>query len=95
MLRWLIAVLFLANLLAFVLVCLGVPLLRRSNPDTPRPFRVKAPWLIGILGACSCLYVMIGLPPDTWLRLVVWLAIGFGVYFGYSKKHSHLRRGST
>ncbi|MEO6954671.1 MAG: amino acid permease [Polyangia bacterium] len=78
------------TLLAFVLVCLGVPLLRRSNPDQARPFKVKGPWIIGIAGAVSCLYVMTGLPPDTWLRLIVWLAIGFGVYFGYGRKHSHL-----
>lgn len=80
------------TLLAFVLVCLGVPLLRRSDPDQPRPFRVRAPWVVGTLGALACLYVMIGLPPDTWLRLFVWLAVGFAVYFGYGRKHSHLRR---
>jgi APA family basic amino acid/polyamine antiporter len=79
------------TLLAFVLVCLGVPLLRRTNPDQPRPFKVKGPWIVGILGAVACLYVMSGLPPDTWLRLIVWLAIGFGVYFGYSRHHSHLQ----
>jgi APA family basic amino acid/polyamine antiporter len=80
------------TLLAFVLVCLGVPLLRRSNPDQPRPFKVPAPWVVGVLGALSCVYVMIGLPPDTWLRLVVWLIIGFGVYFGYGRKHSKLQQ---
>ena len=80
------------TLLAFVLVCLGVPLLRGSNPDQPRPFRVKAPWVIGGLGALSCVYVMLGLPPDTWLRLLVWLVIGFAVYFGYGRHHSHLRK---
>ncbi len=80
------------TLLAFVLVCLGVPLLRRSNPNQPRPFKVPAPWVVGILGALSCAYVMIGLPPDTWLRLLVWLVIGFGVYFGYGRSHSRLRQ---
>ncbi len=79
------------TLLAFVLVCLGVPILRRSNPNQPRPFKVPAPWVIGILGALSCGYVMIGLPPDTWLRLLVWLVIGFGVYFGYGRAHSRLQ----
>ena len=44
------------------------------------------------VGAGSCLFVMIGLPPDTWLRLFVWLAIGFVIYFTYGRKHSHLRK---
>jgi basic amino acid/polyamine antiporter, APA family len=79
------------TLLAFVIVCIAVPTLRVTNPDVPRPFRVKLPWLVGPLGAAACLFVMIGLPPDTWLRLVVWLLIGFAVYFSYSKKHSRFR----
>jgi APA family basic amino acid/polyamine antiporter len=68
------------TLLAFVLVCLGVPILRRSNPKQPRPFTVPAPWVVGILGALACLWVMIGLPVDTWGRLVVWLEIGLVLY---------------
>ncbi len=80
------------TLLAFVLVCLGVPILRRTNPNTVRPFKVRAPWLVGLLGAAACLFVMIGLPPDTWLRLFIWLAIGFVIYFTYSRHHSHLRK---
>jgi APA family basic amino acid/polyamine antiporter len=80
------------TLLAFVIVCLAVPVLRRTDPDVPRPFKVKAPWLVGILGAAACLFVMIGLPPDTWLRLFVWLAVGFGVYFGYGRHHSLLSK---
>jgi len=81
------------TLLAFVIVCAAVPILRRTDPDVPRPFRVKAPWLVGSLGAAACLFVMIGLPPDTWLRLVVWLVIGFVVYFSYSRHHSRLTAG--
>jgi APA family basic amino acid/polyamine antiporter len=80
------------TLLAFVLVCLGVPILRRTNPNTKRPFQVRAPWVIGLLGAGACLFVMGGLPLDTWARLVVWLVIGFAIYFGYSRKHSLLRK---
>lgn len=80
------------TLLAFVLVCLGVPILRRTNPDAARPFRVPAPWVIGPLGAVACAWVMWGLPLDTWLRLLVWLAIGFAVYFGYGRRHSRLQR---
>jgi APA family basic amino acid/polyamine antiporter len=80
------------TLLAFVLVCLGVPILRRTNPNQARPFRVPAPWVVGILGALSCGYVMYGLPADTWLRLLVWLVIGFVVYFAYGRHHSHLQK---
>lgn len=80
------------TLLAFVLVCLGVPILRRTNPDQPRPFKVPAPWVVGILGACACLFVMTGLPPDTWLRLIVWLVIGFIIYFAYGRRNSVLQR---
>jgi len=80
------------TLLAFVIVCAAVPILRRTDPDVPRAFRVRAPWLVGSLGAAACLFVMIGLPPDTWVRLFVWLAVGFGVYFGYSRHHSLLSK---
>jgi APA family basic amino acid/polyamine antiporter len=79
------------TLLAFLLVCLAVPILRRTDPAAVRPFRVPAPWVIGILGAASCLFVMIGLPPDTWLRLIVWLLVGFVVYFTYGRRHSVLQ----
>jgi basic amino acid/polyamine antiporter, APA family len=79
------------TLLAFVIVCVAVPILRRTDPQVPRPFRVRLPWLVGPLGAAACLFVMIGLPPDTWLRLIVWLAVGFVVYFSYSRKHSRFR----
>ena len=83
------------TLLAFVLVCLGVPLLRMNNPGVSRPFKVPGgtagAWIIGLLGAGACLWVMSGLPKDTWLRLIVWLIIGFCIYFGYSRNHSKLR----
>jgi APA family basic amino acid/polyamine antiporter len=80
------------TLLAFVLVCLGVPILRRTNPDQHRPFKVAAPWAVGIVGALACVYVMYGLPLDTWLRLLVWLVIGFAIYFGYGRRNSVLQR---
>ena len=80
------------TLLAFVLVCLGVPILRRTNPTQPRPFKTPAPWVVGPLGALACLIVMLGLPADTWLRLIAWMAIGFIVYFGYGRKHSKLQQ---
>jgi APA family basic amino acid/polyamine antiporter len=76
------------TLLAFVLVCIGVLFLRKARPDLPRPFRV--PWvpLVPIMGVVTCLGLMATLPADTWLRLIVWLAIGLVIYFSYGRKHS-------
>ncbi len=81
------------TLLAFVIVCIGIIVLRRSRPDMARPFRT--PWvpLVPILGAVICLVQMAFLPPDTWLRLFVWMAIGVLIYFGYGRKHSKLQQG--
>ncbi|MDB6128546.1 MAG: yhdG [Verrucomicrobia bacterium] len=80
------------TLMAFAIVCLGILVLRRTRPDLPRPFRT--PWVpfVPILGALTCVGMMFTLPPDTWLRLAIWMAIGFVVYFGYSVKHSTLRK---
>lgn len=78
------------TLLAFVLVCVGVFILRHTNPEIPRPFKTPVYWLVCPLGALSCFWVMTGLPSDTWSRLFVWLMIGFVIYFGYGKKHSKL-----
>jgi basic amino acid/polyamine antiporter, APA family len=79
------------TLLAFVLVCVGIPILRVTSPHTPRPFRTPFFWFVAPAGALACLYVMSGLPPDTWIRLFVWLVIGFVVYFTYGRRHSRLR----
>jgi APA family basic amino acid/polyamine antiporter len=78
------------TLLAFVLVSLGVIILRRTAPDAPRPFRT--PWVpaVPVLGALICLAQMVGLPLATWERLVIWLAIGLVVYFTYSRRSSLL-----
>src|SRR3954463_14537222 len=83
------------TLLAFVLVSLGVIILRRTAPDAPRPFRT--PWVpaVPILGALICLAQMAGLPLATWERLIVWLAIGFVVYFTYSRRSSRLSARPT
>jgi APA family basic amino acid/polyamine antiporter len=78
------------TLLAFVLVCVGIIVLRKTNPDLPRSFKTPLVPLIPILGIVSCLLMMISLPGDTWLRLIIWLAIGFIIYFGYSKRNSIL-----
>ncbi|RYZ69248.1 MAG: amino acid permease, partial [Proteobacteria bacterium] len=80
------------TLLAFVLVCAGIPILRIKDPNRTRPFRTPFFWPVSILGAGSCLFVMTGLPLDTWLRLLIWLAIGFAIYFGYGIKNSKLRK---
>jgi APA family basic amino acid/polyamine antiporter len=79
------------TLLAFVMVCLGVMIMRRTNPDAPRSFRT--PWVpvVPILGIVVCLVMMASLPWETWLRLIVWLALGMVIYVGYGRKHSKLR----
>jgi len=78
------------TLLAFVLVCIGVIVLRRTAPDIPRPFRTPGvPW-VPMLGAIICLGQMIGLPLATWERLVIWLAAGLVIYFTYSYRASRL-----
>ena len=80
------------TLLAFVLVCAGVLVLRRKRPDLDRPFRTPLVPLVPILGILACFGLMATLPGDTWLRLLVWLLIGFVIYFAYSRKHSVLQR---
>jgi APA family basic amino acid/polyamine antiporter len=80
------------TLLAFVLVCVGVLVLRRKRPDLDRPFRTPLVPLVPILGVIASLGLMATLPGDTWIRLLVWLLIGFVIYFGYSRKHSVLQR---
>jgi APA family basic amino acid/polyamine antiporter len=80
------------TLMAFVIVCIGIIALRRAKPDLPRPF--KTPWVpfVPILGALICFLQMIGLPGDTWLRLIIWMAIGFVIYYFYGTKHSKVRK---
>jgi basic amino acid/polyamine antiporter, APA family len=79
------------TLLAFVIVCAAVIVLRYTNPGTPRPFRT--PWvpLVPILGVTANGYMMLNLGFWNWVRLVVWLVIGLVVYFAYSRKHSRVR----
>lgn len=76
------------TLLAFILVSIGVIVMRRKMPDAPRAFRTPlVPW-VPIMGIVVCGVMMLALPWDTWLRLIVWLAIGMWVYFRYGAKHS-------
>lgn len=81
------------TLFAFVLVCIGVMVMRKSDPNTPRPFR--APWVpfVPIAGILICLSMMVALPLDTWVRLAIWMALGLIIYFAYSKHHSLIRKG--
>ncbi|PWU08836.1 MAG: amino acid permease [Terriglobia bacterium] len=78
------------TLLAFVIVCAGVWVLRRRRPDLPRPFQTPLVPLVPILGIGISLLLMASLPGDTWLRLIVWLAIGLVIYFGYGRRHSRV-----
>jgi len=79
------------TLFAFVLVCAGVLVLRRTKPDVHRPFRTPLVPVVPILGMLCCLGLMSGLGLHTWERLFIWLAIGMVIYFGYSVKHSKVR----
>jgi basic amino acid/polyamine antiporter, APA family len=78
------------TLLAFLMVCAGILILRKTNPEAKRPFRVPLVPLIPILGILTCIAMMVFLPWETWLRLAVWLLIGLAIYFGYGKKNSKL-----
>jgi APA family basic amino acid/polyamine antiporter len=82
------------TLLAFVLVCAGVWLLRRTRPDLARPFRTPLVPFVPIMGMLCCFGLMLTLPTDTWIRLAVWLAIGLVIYFAYGRRHSRLRSGN-
>jgi APA family basic amino acid/polyamine antiporter len=78
------------TLLAFAIVCGGVLVLRYTDPDIPRPFRTPLVPLVPILGVGFCVYLMWGLPIDTWARLIVWMTLGIAIYFFYGRKHSKL-----
>jgi len=82
------------TLLAFVIVCAGVWLLRIRRPELHRPF--STPWVpfVPIMGIVISFALMASLPFDTWIRLFVWLAIGMAIYFGYGRYHSRVQRGS-
>jgi APA family basic amino acid/polyamine antiporter len=82
------------TLLAFVLVCIGVIVLRKREPNLPRAF--KTPWVpvVPILGIITCVVMMVSLPLGTWIRLFVWLVIGLAVYFFYGKKNSIARKSA-
>jgi basic amino acid/polyamine antiporter, APA family len=76
------------TLLAFVLVSIGIIILRKTLPDAPRPFRTPGVPYVPVIGALICLAQMVGLPVATWERLLIWLAIGLAVYLAYSRRRS-------
>ncbi|MBF9254671.1 amino acid permease [Pontibacter sp. 172403-2] len=78
------------TLLAFVIVCAGVIVLRRTNPSLHRPFKTPLVPLVPILGILICGYMMVNLGFDTWMRLIIWMVLGIVIYFTYGRKHSKL-----
>jgi APA family basic amino acid/polyamine antiporter len=78
------------TLFAFIIVSAGVVILRYTDPGRPRSFRVPFSPVTPALSAVCCLGLMLGLPLETWVRFVVWLVIGLGIYFGYSRKRTRI-----
>ncbi len=83
------------TLFAFILVCIGIWVMRKKMPELPRAFKTPAVPLIPILGIATCLFMMAFLPMDTWIRLLVWMLIGLDVYLVYGVKHSKLGDGTS
>src|SRR4029077_20435213 len=76
------------TLFAFAIVCASVLIMRRTNPDAERHSRCPMVPLLPILGILCCVTLMLSLPAANWWRLIIWLAIGLVIYFGYSRHHS-------
>lgn len=83
------------TLFAFTLVCIGVMVLRKTNPDTPRPFRTPLVPLVPILGIVVCIAMMASLPIESWERLAIWMIVGVVIYFLYGKRHSKIRAAAA
>jgi APA family basic amino acid/polyamine antiporter len=83
------------TLFAFILVCIGVWVMRKKMPEMPRAFKTPLVPLVPILGIATCLFMMVFLPMDTWIRLLVWMLIGLDIYLVYGVKHSKLGNGTT
>ena len=82
------------TLFAFALVSIGVLVLRVTEPDRPRPFKVPFVWPVALLSAAACLFIMVGLPKQAWERFCIWLVIGILIYAFYGYRHSRLRNAS-
>jgi len=89
-LRMLAELVNIGTLLAFVIVCAAVLIMRYREPDTKRPFRCPFVPLVPILGIGFCMLLMFSLPAENWFRLIVWLLLGFVIYFSYGRRHSLL-----
>ena len=89
-LRMLAELVNIGTLLAFVIVCAAVLIMRYREPDTKRPFRCPFVPLVPILGIAFCMLLMFSLPAENWFRLIVWLLLGFAIYFSYGRRHSLL-----
>jgi amino acid transporter len=74
-----------------VIVCAAVLIMRKTNPNANRPFRAPLVPLTPILGILTCLLLMFSLPAENWWRLIIWLLIGFVIYFAYGRKHSVMK----
>src|SRR2546421_1756019 len=83
------------TLFAFVIVCGAVLVMRKTNPDAKRPFRAPLVPLVPILGILTCLLLMFSLPAENWYRLIIWLVIGFNIYFGYGRYRSVMATAIT
>ncbi len=83
------------TLFAFVLVCIGIMILRKTDPNLPRPFKTPIYKIVCPLGAIVCLFMIASEGWENWARLIIWLLIGFIIYFGYGKKHSKVQRGEN
>ncbi len=79
------------TLFAFILVCIGIVVLRHSLPNAVRPFRTPLVPYVPVIGVLICVYLMYSLPTESWIRLFIWMAIGVLVYFSYGRKHSKIR----
>jgi APA family basic amino acid/polyamine antiporter len=93
--EWLLHMVSIGTLMAFAIVCAAVLILRHTHPEIPRPFRCPWAYVVAPLGIAVNLYMMTGLPPETWLRLVIWLAIGLALYFSFGHRRSELRKRNT
>ena len=82
------------TLFAFALVSIGVLVLRITEPDRPRPFKVPFVWPVAILSTAACLFIMVGLPKQAWERFFLWLALGILIYVFYGYRHSRLRKAA-
>ncbi|HJU46433.1 MAG TPA: amino acid permease C-terminal domain-containing protein, partial [Chitinophagaceae bacterium] len=82
------------TLFAFILVCIGIWVMRKKMPELPRAFKTPMVPLVPILGIVTCLFMMVFLPMDTWIRLLAWMLIGMDIYLVYGAKNSHLGNGT-